>query len=337
MKSQLKNPRISLILPVYNESQFLDQCFQSALNQTYRNFEVLVSDNASTDDTWAIVQRYQQKYPDFFKIHHFEKEVHAFVNLKKCLEMASGELVYHYGGDDYLLTNDFLEKAVKPFEKENVGAHITRLDYIDTKTEATVAINPPDYVNEYIHLGIPEFCAQYVQETSRDDLFVAFYPIDLFKKIFENTYRFSIESAGWWVVMQVMLSLKQDGKEIVFDLEKNCLLKKRVNRQPVGKVQSAAGASANRFDPPWFRFLQTLKYSFQTAFLIDNFFVRIQVLWILLFHQRSKLRGMRKYLAPGIAFFLGALVWARLYMRSRDLPVFEVIVKKIRKMRSASI
>jgi glycosyltransferase involved in cell wall biosynthesis len=336
----MNNPKISLIIPVYNEAAYLDQALQSVLNQTYQNFEIVVSDNASEDQSWKILQSYKERYPQFFKIHRFENQVHAFVNMKKCVELATGDLCLHFGGDDYLKTNDFLQKAIDPFTKDDqVGAHFTRLEYINAATNERICLNPPEFVEEFINLEPVDFCREFVLETSRDELFVAIFRMDTFRPIMETTYRFSIESAGWWAVLQVALCEKQKGRHFIYDREQNCILMKRVQKQPQGKVQSAAGASANRFDSPSFRMMMTLKYSFQTAKLVLDAKVRHQILWILLFHRRRKTRGYPLYLPPAIAFLLGSYFWARLYMRSRDGAMLSIVKNKIlslsRTQRSA--
>ena len=52
-----KNPAISVIIPMYNTEKYIEECLQSLLNQTLKNFEVIVVDDCSTDNSVAIVQK----------------------------------------------------------------------------------------------------------------------------------------------------------------------------------------------------------------------------------------------------------------------------------------
>ena len=58
-----QSPLVSVIIYNYNYGQYLRDCFDSVFNQTYPNIEVLFSDNASTDDSWAIALEYSNRYP----------------------------------------------------------------------------------------------------------------------------------------------------------------------------------------------------------------------------------------------------------------------------------
>ena len=55
------NPRISIGMPVYNGEKFIRKCIESVLQQTHRNFELIISDNASTDSTSKICEEYLRK------------------------------------------------------------------------------------------------------------------------------------------------------------------------------------------------------------------------------------------------------------------------------------
>ena len=56
----LKN-KVSILVPVYNREDLIGQTLNSALNQTYKNIEIIVVDNSSTDNTWEVVQSYEKQ------------------------------------------------------------------------------------------------------------------------------------------------------------------------------------------------------------------------------------------------------------------------------------
>lgn len=51
-----ENPLVSILIPVYNREKYIGEAIESAINQTYKNIEVIIVDNCSTDNTWKILQ-----------------------------------------------------------------------------------------------------------------------------------------------------------------------------------------------------------------------------------------------------------------------------------------
>lgn len=55
-----KEPLVSVIVPVYNAERFLNRCINSAVNQTYKNLEIILIDDGSTDNSYALCMRFAQ-------------------------------------------------------------------------------------------------------------------------------------------------------------------------------------------------------------------------------------------------------------------------------------
>ncbi|MDC8006286.1 glycosyltransferase family 2 protein [Aureisphaera galaxeae] len=112
-------PLVSIIIPNYNHASFLQQRIESVLGQTFRDFEVLLLDDASTDNSAAVLKSYESH----------EKVTQVFVNAsnsgspfglwKQGLEMAKGSLVWIAESDDWVEPN-FLERLVPKMEDPNV-------------------------------------------------------------------------------------------------------------------------------------------------------------------------------------------------------------------------
>lgn len=103
-------PRVSIGMPVYNGERFLREALESLLAQTFRDFEVVISDNASTDNTRAICEDYAARDP---RIQYYRSEHNqgAAWNFNRVFELASGEYFKWFAHDD-LLMPDNLHKSV---------------------------------------------------------------------------------------------------------------------------------------------------------------------------------------------------------------------------------
>lgn len=111
-----KPPRLSLGLPVYNGSRFLNECIESILAQTYTDFELIVCDNASTDDTVAIVERWAAK-DSRISLHRSPVNRGAAPNFNWCFELARGELFKWCAADD-LMEPEFLERCIAALDAD---------------------------------------------------------------------------------------------------------------------------------------------------------------------------------------------------------------------------
>jgi len=109
-----KTPLVSIGLPVYNGAAFLDQALQSILTQSLTDFELIVSDNASTDDTPQIVAAYMQADK---RIRYLRNPVNmgAAYNYNRTVEEARGRYFKWAAADDWL-AGDFLLECVRALE-----------------------------------------------------------------------------------------------------------------------------------------------------------------------------------------------------------------------------
>jgi glycosyltransferase involved in cell wall biosynthesis len=106
-----KTPKVSIGLPVFNGEKYLAEAIDSILSQTYRDFELIISDNASTDDTELICQSYVAKDS---RVRYYKNETNVGVsaNFNRVFQLSSSEYFKWVACDD-ICTPDFLEKCVK--------------------------------------------------------------------------------------------------------------------------------------------------------------------------------------------------------------------------------
>ena len=95
----MAQPLVSICVPAYNSAKFIEQTLKSLTSQSYRNLEILVGDNCSTDATGDIVARLQQADGRIVHVRH-QSNLGYVGNLNRLLELSQGGLVAFYHSDD---------------------------------------------------------------------------------------------------------------------------------------------------------------------------------------------------------------------------------------------
>ncbi|OFV95434.1 MAG: hypothetical protein A3F68_11280 [Acidobacteria bacterium RIFCSPLOWO2_12_FULL_54_10] len=91
--------KISVCIPTYNSQRFIRRCLESVLTQSYADFEIIVSDNGSTDSTWDILQSYHDPRLSLFRVDENRGLVY---NFNRVMDLARGEYVKILCSDDFL-------------------------------------------------------------------------------------------------------------------------------------------------------------------------------------------------------------------------------------------
>lgn len=136
----MTDPLISVIIPVYNAEQFLDQCLESILQQSYSNLEVICVDDGSTDASLKICRQYSEKDSRVQVIHKDNEGVSCARN--RGIACARGEFVFFIDADDCLDKN-----ALKACVIHQSGTDtIIALDYdrISEEEQGTAFSRVPD-------------------------------------------------------------------------------------------------------------------------------------------------------------------------------------------------
>lgn len=100
--------KISVIIPAYNSSKFIKRVVTSVLLQTYENFELVIVDDCSTDNTVELVESFTDNRIKIVKHQH---NTGAGVARQSGLKVATGEFIMFIDSDDYV-KDDFLEQCV---------------------------------------------------------------------------------------------------------------------------------------------------------------------------------------------------------------------------------
>jgi len=123
MDKQINNPTISVIMSAYNSEKYIAEAIKSILNQTFKDFELIIFEDGSTDNTKKIVQKYSKKDKRIIPVYNKKNigYVGFIKNLNKGLKIAKGKYIARMDADDISLPErfqiqyDFLEKHKEIF------------------------------------------------------------------------------------------------------------------------------------------------------------------------------------------------------------------------------
>lgn len=142
-------PKVSVIVPNYNHAPYLRERLDSIYSQSYDNYEVILLDDCSTDESPRILEEYAKKYPE--KTRLFINDANSgspFRQWKKGLDHASGDLVWMAESDDYCAP-DFLAAHVGNFADEAVMLSFSPAIFVKNGERiATSAENYAEYIPE---------------------------------------------------------------------------------------------------------------------------------------------------------------------------------------------
>jgi glycosyltransferase involved in cell wall biosynthesis len=116
MRNMSAAPRLTVGLPVYNGENFLAESLDALLGQTYRDFELIISDNASTDGTAAIARRYAELDGRVRYVRH-QRNIGATPNHNFVAQEARGEL-FKWASHDDLYARDLIERCVTALDEQ---------------------------------------------------------------------------------------------------------------------------------------------------------------------------------------------------------------------------
>lgn len=107
--------KYSIIVPTYNREKLLKKCIESVLNQTYQNFELIVVDDGSTDNTKKLVKSYNDD-----RLKYYENDNHGIAYSRNFgIEKATGDYLFFLDSDDYV-DYDFLDVVDKNIKKNDI-------------------------------------------------------------------------------------------------------------------------------------------------------------------------------------------------------------------------
>ena len=125
-----KHPKVSVLMPVYNGEHYLREAVESILDQTFTDFEFIIVDDGSTDNTWQILQSYAASEPRIVLVRN-ETNVRVARSLNKGLGLARGEYIARMDADDVSLPERLAKQVAFLDESPDVGVVGCAIHVID--------------------------------------------------------------------------------------------------------------------------------------------------------------------------------------------------------------
>ncbi len=210
----MKYPKISIMIPAYNQSMYIAQAIESALNQDYPNFEVIISDDSSTDETYDIIKKYI-KDP---RIRYYKNKTNLgrVQNYNKLLyKYTKGDWIINLDGDDFFNNNNYLTTAMKIAQKDVDIAFVfgdqivleegSKKKYIEANSNILELIDGNNLFLDFPSkkIGVPHLSVLYNKQKA---IKVGFYTEDiissdwdsLLKLMINNKVGYTKKIAGVW-------------------------------------------------------------------------------------------------------------------------------------------
>lgn len=122
---------VSIIIPNYNHAQFLSERIESVLNQTYKDFEVIILDDCSTDNSRDVIEHYRNHPKVSMIVYNETNSGSTFKQWQKGFNLANGDYIWIAESDD-VASPEFIESMMKGIKcSDNVVLAFSNLDMID--------------------------------------------------------------------------------------------------------------------------------------------------------------------------------------------------------------
>ena len=174
--------KFSIIVPVYNVEKYLDKCLKSILNQTYDNYEVIIVNDGSPDDSQNIIDKYVKNDKRFIGYKKGNGGLSSARNYG--LEKITGDYILFVDSDDYL-ENELLEKLNLSLTKNKVDLIRFECNVVDEKGNILFKPSSSFYTNTDVEKVINELVAKEYFEP----VWSYCYSSSFFKK---NNFKFEI-------------------------------------------------------------------------------------------------------------------------------------------------
>ena len=170
----INNIKVSIIIPVYNTEQYLKQCFDSVINQTFQDIEIIVVNDGSTDNSVNIIKKYQQKDNRFVFVD-FSQHKGVSDARNEGIKIAKSEYITFVDSDDWI-KKDYVKILYDNIIKYNCDMVVTNFYFYDKDKNRT---------NKY-----PDFCYRdsFFNNKNKEKLFSLRFNWNVWAKIYRRDF-----------------------------------------------------------------------------------------------------------------------------------------------------
>ena len=140
----MENKLVSIITPVYNSEKYIEECIKSVINQSYKNIEMIIIDDGSTDNSKNIIEKYTESFP-FIKYIKCNENNGAWAARNIGIEKAKGRFISFLDADDLYKKNK-IKNQINFMLNNNYSFTYTAYDLInEDSTSLNKVINAKEY------------------------------------------------------------------------------------------------------------------------------------------------------------------------------------------------
>lgn len=124
----MNNPKISIVMPAYNCEKYIDRAIKSIISQTYENWELIITEDCSTDNTFDIASKYESD-----RIHIYKTEKNSgtvYTPRLIAFNHAKGEYVINVDSDDYI-ESDYIQKCIQRIQETGADSCCGKMIMVD--------------------------------------------------------------------------------------------------------------------------------------------------------------------------------------------------------------
>lgn len=149
------NPLISIGIISFNNESYISTCIESCLSQTYENIEIIIADDASSDNSVQIIKEYALLYPSKITFISSQKNCGIATNFNKAVRASKGEWFKPIACDDVLF-DDCIENYMKEIFKLNLtsGILFSKMQYLGLNSEKNISTEMPEIFTLQSHQKI---------------------------------------------------------------------------------------------------------------------------------------------------------------------------------------
>ena len=198
-------PKVSIIISTYNHAEFLEQAIESAVSQDYKDLEIIIVNDGSTDETPLLLKSLKERYQNLIIINQENKGVIASRN--KAINKSTGDYIFCLDADDYIFSSSVISKMMQEIEqvilvygnyqffgKYNNLVIPKKYSVVDLLIEGYISSSCLFLKKAFLEVG---GYTDYMAEGYEDwELFIRMSQVGKFKKINETIFFYRIQDSS---------------------------------------------------------------------------------------------------------------------------------------------